>query len=404
MKSPILYLKSIILIFACASIIRPIYAQEASGRPETEVTCMAENPLDGSMWMGTSNNGLFRLGKNEVKLHFGSANGKLGSDSIIYLCFDARGKLWILGVNGSITGYNADEGFEVITTESKEFSKGIYLPKEDKILITSVTKSICFNTLTKTLEKESELPFKPINLKLSADSSFVWIFGEKEVAKYKNGGLSPEVDGMGGVSDSMSLEFETYTPHKGAWRWLLIVVAGIIVLAFLVFIILRKKNKDYSEGDYDASYRGSQESNEEWGSPAEDEIEISEIEDKKEANPESSSVTKSEEVSKDFTNHILILISEHYKEPDFDVDAIAAIIGMSRIHVNRKLKAEGSPSPSVLIKERRMEVAKILLLRGEIPMAQIASECGFRSASYFTTAFKDYTGLTPSDFVAQNRL
>ena len=50
------------------------------------------------------------------------------------------------------------------------------------------------------------------------------------------------------------------------------------------------------------------------------------------------------------------------------------------------------------------DVAKILLLRGEIPMAQIASECGFRSASYFTTAFKDYTGLTPSDFVAQNRL
>ena len=105
-----------------------------------------------------------------------------------------------------------------------------------------------------------------------------------------------------------------------------------------------------------------------------------------------------------FTTRVLLLIDEHYKDPDFDVDTIASLLGLSRIHVNRKLKAEGSPSPSTLIRDRRMEVAKVYLLQSETPMAKIASECGFRSPSYFTTAFKEYTGLTPSEFVAKNRL
>ena len=115
-------------------------------------------------------------------------------------------------------------------------------------------------------------------------------------------------------------------------------------------------------------------------------------------------VTKSEPKDTEFTTKVMMLIQDHISEPDFDVEAIAALTGISRIHVNRKLKAEGSPSPSVLIKERRMDMAKYLLLQGDLSFSQIASECGFRSPSYFTTAFKDYTGLTPSEFVAQNRL
>ena len=128
------------------------------------------------------------------------------------------------------------------------------------------------------------------------------------------------------------------------------------------------------------------------------------VQPEKKAEPVTKSEPKFEPKSSGFTSQVMLLISEHYQEPDFDVDAIAALTGMSRIHVNRKLKAEGSPSPSVLIKEKRMDAAKFLLLESTMPMAQIASECGFRTPSYFTTAFKEYTGLTPSEYIAQNRL
>ncbi|MBO4605115.1 MAG: helix-turn-helix domain-containing protein [Bacteroidales bacterium] len=377
----------------------PIYGQTNAESVDTEVTCMYESPLDGSMWMATSNDGLYRLGKNGSKLHFGAGNGKLSTNSIVYICFDPKGTLWIIGADGSITSYNAENGFKNISQMEDEIIRSIYLPKEDNILLASVTKYYYFNTRSASVESSSDLPFKPVTLTLSTDSTFVWIFGEKQVAKIGSGGNHVEWDGVGNVTDSVSLEFETY-PEKKGFRgliWLIAFVclgAAVIVLLFIYFI--GKRREKHEDPLYSPSRSVDVEVDEpaleNWPEPTAHEEEIFE---------ENSieSVTKSLE----FTNLVTALIAEHYMEPDFDVDAIASLTGLSRIHVNRKLKAEGSPSPSVLIKERRMDIAKMLLIRNEMPMAQIASECGFRSASYFTTAFKDYTGLTPSEFVAQNR-
>ena len=92
------------------------------------------------------------------------------------------------------------------------------------------------------------------------------------------------------------------------------------------------------------------------------------------------------------------IFKEHLSEPDFDVEAIASIKGMSRIHVNRKLRQEGAPAPSVLIKQARMHHAARLIRQGKLGMSQISSLCGFRTPSYFATAFKEFYGVTPSEF------
>ena len=382
------------LCMAQIAICTPIHAQENNNAEEYSVTCTAENPLDGSMWMGTNGDGLYRLGKNGSRLHFSAAGGKLGSDSIIYICFDSRNKLWITGSNGTITGYTSKDGFKNKAAISDEISRAIYLPKEDKILLASVTKSYAFNTVSEWVESEAILPFAPTNLKLSSDSTFVWIFGEEQVVKYN----------LGEVSDLIPLEFETYTaeePSEGHIIWVMLACAlAFILLCAVAYIFisraksspLKPKNSVLEVTEADIVRESPKEvKSEEIFVPSEPE---------KEAEP----VTKFEPKSTEFTTRIMLLVEDHFSEPDFDVDAIASILGISRIHVNRKLKAEGSPSPSTLIKEKRMDVAKYLLLNSEMPMTKIASECGFRSPSYFTTAFKDYTGLTPSEFIAQNRL
>jgi AraC-like DNA-binding protein len=99
-----------------------------------------------------------------------------------------------------------------------------------------------------------------------------------------------------------------------------------------------------------------------------------------------------------FTKTVLDLIDKNLSDPAFDVDSIASITGLSRIHVNRKLKSEGSPSPSTLIKAARMEMASKLLKEGRLTVREVSVSCGFSRPSYFATAFKEYFNISPSDY------
>ena len=59
------------------------------------------------------------------------------------------------------------------------------------------------------------------------------------------------------------------------------------------------------------------------------------------------------------------------------------------VHLNRKLKAENSPSPSDMIKTMRMELASEMLKAGGKTIAEVAEASGFSSASYFSSAFQE---------------
>ena len=73
---------------------------------------------------------------------------------------------------------------------------------------------------------------------------------------------------------------------------------------------------------------------------------------------------------------------------------------MTRVHVNRKLQAALGVSPSLLLKAYRMRLAASLLVANEIPVSEIASRTGFSSSSYFSSAFKDFFGKSPSEYVS----
>ena len=45
---------------------------------------------------------------------------------------------------------------------------------------------------------------------------------------------------------------------------------------------------------------------------------------------------------------------------------------------------------------RRMTIARELLRGTRLPLGQVASASGFRSASHFAASFKQRTGVTPS--------
>jgi AraC family transcriptional regulator len=78
---------------------------------------------------------------------------------------------------------------------------------------------------------------------------------------------------------------------------------------------------------------------------------------------------------------------------------LAALAGISARHFERAFRQSTGSSPHAYVMERRLHMARDLLInRPESPIEQIALRLGFSSSSHFSSAFRRQTGLTPTDF------
>ena len=94
-------------------------------------------------------------------------------------------------------------------------------------------------------------------------------------------------------------------------------------------------------------------------------------------------------------------IRANLENPDFDVAALCAEVGISRVHLNRKLKETGNVPPSQLIKSFRMKQAAYLLVNNKVNVSEVAYRVGYSSHSYFSSSFREYFGMSPKEFVAK---
>ena len=77
---------------------------------------------------------------------------------------------------------------------------------------------------------------------------------------------------------------------------------------------------------------------------------------------------------------------------------LCADVGISRVHLNRKLKEFGLEPPSVLIRKCRMKQAARLLADNKVNVSEVAYRIGFSSHSYFSSSFREFFGLSPKEF------
>jgi len=93
-------------------------------------------------------------------------------------------------------------------------------------------------------------------------------------------------------------------------------------------------------------------------------------------------------------------IRKNLGDSEFNVEKLSQEVGISRVHLNRKLKELLNTSPSSLIKSVRLKQAAFLLIENDVTVAEIAYSVGFSSPSYFTSNFTSYFGMTPKAFVS----
>jgi AraC family transcriptional regulator len=80
---------------------------------------------------------------------------------------------------------------------------------------------------------------------------------------------------------------------------------------------------------------------------------------------------------------------------------LAARAGVSASHFRRLFVDSLGMTPHRYVTQLRLQRASELLTQTDVPIARIASECGFDSQSHLTTSFSRVHGLTPARFRRQ---
>lgn len=93
------------------------------------------------------------------------------------------------------------------------------------------------------------------------------------------------------------------------------------------------------------------------------------------------------------------LVRENYKQK-FSLSALAGELYVDKSYLLRTFKEIKGYTLLEFHNLVRTEKAKEMLQRPELPIAFIASEAGYVSASHFTQVFRKVTGQTPSQYRA----
>jgi signal transduction histidine kinase/ligand-binding sensor domain-containing protein/CheY-like chemotaxis protein/AraC-like DNA-binding protein len=89
---------------------------------------------------------------------------------------------------------------------------------------------------------------------------------------------------------------------------------------------------------------------------------------------------------------------------DFTVEMLADDLHLSRTTLHRKLKSLTDQSATEFIRYIRLKHAIKLLQNGKCKVNEVGFAVGFNSHNYFTTSFKNYYGMSPSEFIRKNSL
>ena len=106
---------------------------------------------------------------------------------------------------------------------------------------------------------------------------------------------------------------------------------------------------------------------------------------------------------KKFLNHVMDVMKENYKNPEFEVANFCEAVGVSKTMLNQKLQSLVGQSAGQFIRNYRLNLARDLLLkhRGQkdTSISEIAYEVGFNDPKYFTRCFTKEFNITPRELL-----
>lgn len=96
-------------------------------------------------------------------------------------------------------------------------------------------------------------------------------------------------------------------------------------------------------------------------------------------------------------------IENNLSRCDLSVEELSRSLGMSRVHLYKKLLAVSGKSPVELIRVLRLKRAEQLLCEGELSISEVANRVGIHNPKYFTKYFREEYGIPPSAYQKQKK-
>lgn len=103
-------------------------------------------------------------------------------------------------------------------------------------------------------------------------------------------------------------------------------------------------------------------------------------------------------MDEDFLKKAVLVIEKHLAEFEFDVNAFAEHLNMSKSSLYRKIKTMTGLSPVEFIRNIKLKHACRMLKSQSMPISEVAYASGFSDPKYFTTCFRAEFGMTPRDY------
>ena len=98
---------------------------------------------------------------------------------------------------------------------------------------------------------------------------------------------------------------------------------------------------------------------------------------------------------------IMKVVNENMGDSDFNVEKMCDEVGVSRTQLHRKLKEMTGVPTSEFLRNIRLNEAARLIREGKINITQVSYMVGFANNSHFSTAFKKYFGMSPTEYAAR---
>lgn len=105
--------------------------------------------------------------------------------------------------------------------------------------------------------------------------------------------------------------------------------------------------------------------------------------------------------SSDRFSHITDYIDNNLERP-LEIAELRAMTSLSGPEFSAQFRRAMGVPPKQYLSIRRISKAKMLLLRTQDPIKEIALRTGFENEFFFFRIFKKYTGLTPTQYRAKN--
>ena len=104
-----------------------------------------------------------------------------------------------------------------------------------------------------------------------------------------------------------------------------------------------------------------------------------------------------------FLTHAIELVEKNLHVSGYSVEQLSRDLCMERTGLYRKLTTMLDQSPSLFIRNIRLQRAAQLILENSLSITEIAEQTGFSSSSYLSKCFQEMYGCRPSEYVEKRK-